>query len=85
MYTNKDRMEHLISSLQHKNKTTELTVKVSLLEEEILKLRNQMIEKNITICKMQSVLNKGKDSQVKPKGLNVTKSVDNQSINFKIR
>ena len=29
VYTNKDRMEHLISSLQDKNKITVLTVKVS--------------------------------------------------------
>ena len=44
VYTNKDRMEHSISSLQDKNKTTELTIKVFLLEEENLKLRNQIIE-----------------------------------------
>ena len=37
VYTNKDRMEHLIPSLQDKNKITELTIKVSLLEEENLK------------------------------------------------
>ena len=37
-------MEHLISSLQDKNKITELTIKVSLLEEENLMLRNQIIE-----------------------------------------
>ena len=48
-------MEHLISSLQGKNKITELTVKVSLLEQENLRLRNQIIENHITIFKMQNV------------------------------
>ena len=52
VYTNKDRMDHLISSLQDKNKINELTVKVSLLEEEDLKLWNQIIENHITIGKM---------------------------------
>ena len=52
VYTNKDIMEHLMSNLQDKNKITELTVKVSLLDEENLKLRNQIIENHITIGKM---------------------------------
>ena len=52
VYTNKNRIEHFISSLQDKNKITELTVKVSLLEEEKLKLRSQIIENHITISKM---------------------------------
>ena len=73
-------MEHLISSLQDKNKITELTIKVSLVEEENLKLRNQIIENNITIGKMQNVSNTGKDSQAKPEELNMTKLVDNGEI-----
>ena len=73
-------MEQLISSLQDKNKITELTVKVSLLEEENLKLRNQIIENYITIGKMQNVSNTGKDSQAKPEELNVTKLVDNGEV-----
>ena len=77
VYTNKDRMEHLILNLQDKNKIAELTVKVSLLEEENLKLRNQIIENHITIGKMQNVSNTGKDSQAKPEELNMTKLVDN--------
>ena len=76
-YTNKDRMEHLISSLQDKNKITKLTVKVSLLEEENLKLRNQIIENHIIISKMQNISNTGEDSQAKPAELNMTKLVDN--------
>ena len=68
-------MEHLTSSLQYKNK-----IKVSLLEEENLKLRNQIIENNITIGKMQNVSNTGKDSQAKPEKLNKTKLVDNGEI-----
>ena len=52
VYINKDRMEHLISSLQDKNKITGLTIKILLLEEENLKLRNQFIENHITIDKM---------------------------------
>ena len=79
VYTNKDIMEHLISSLQDKNKITELTVKVSLLEEENLKLRNQVIENHITIG-MQNVSNTGKDSQTKPAELNMRTSVDNGEI-----
>ena len=59
-------MEHLISSVQDKTKITELTIKVSLLEKEILKLRNQIIENRITIGKMQNISNTGKDSQAKP-------------------
>ena len=51
VYTNKDRMEHLISSLQDKNKITKLTIKVSLLEEENLNLRNQIIENHVTLAK----------------------------------
>ena len=70
-------MEHLISSLQDKNKITELTVKVSLLEEENLKLRNQITETHITTGKMQNVSNTGKDNQAKPAELNMTKLVDN--------
>ena len=66
VYTNKDKMEHLISSLQDKNKITELTIKVSLLEEENLKLQNQIIENHITIGEMQNVSNTGNDSQAKP-------------------
>ena len=66
VYRNKDRMEHLISSVQDKTKITELTIKVSLLEKEILKLRNQIIENRITIGKMQNISNTGKDSQAKP-------------------
>ena len=73
-------MGHLISSFQDKNKITELTIKVSLLEEENLKLRNQIIENNITIGKMQNVSNTGKDSQAKPEELNMTKLVDNGEI-----
>ena len=80
VYTNKDRMEHLIPSLQDKNKITELTIKVSLLEEENLKLRNQIIENHITIGKMQNISNTGKDSQAKPAELNMTKSVNNGEI-----
>ena len=80
VYTNKDRMEHLISSFQDKSKITELTVKVSLLEEENLKLRNQIIENHITIGKMQNVLKTGKDSQTKPEESNVTQLVDNGEI-----
>ena len=70
-------MEHLIPSLQDKNKITELTIKVSLLEEENLKLRNQIIENHITIGKMQNISNTGKDSQAKPVELNMTKLVNN--------
>ena len=77
IYTNKYRLEHLISSLQDKNKITELTVKVSLLEEENLKLRNQITETHITTGKMQNVSNTGKDNQAKPAELNMTKLVDN--------
>ena len=78
--TNKARMEHLIPSLQDKNKITELTIKVSLLEEENLKLRNQIIENHITIGKMQNISNTGKDSQAKPAELNMTKLVNNGEI-----
>ena len=73
-------MEHLISSLQGKNKITKLTIKVSLLEEENLKLRNQIIENHVTIGKMQNISNKGKDSQAKPAELNMTKVVNNSEI-----
>ena len=79
-YTNKNRMEHLISSLQDKNKIAKLTLKVSLLEEENLKLRNHIIENHITIGKMQNVSNTVKDSQAKPARLNMTKLVDNGEI-----
>ena len=80
VYINKDRMVHLISSLQDKNKITELTIKILLLEEENLKLRNQFIENHITIGKMQNVSNTGKDSQAKPEELNMTKLVDSGEI-----
>ena len=85
VYTNKDKMEHLKSSLQDKNKITELTVKVSLLEKQNLKLRKKIIENHIAIGKMQNVLNTGKDSQAKPAELNMTKLVeiltlDNESM-----
>ena len=77
VYTNKDRMKHIILSFQYKNKITELTVKVSLLEEENLKLRNQIMENHITIGIMQNATNIGKNSQAKPAELNMTKLVDN--------
>ena len=80
VYTNQDRVEHLISSLEDKNKITDLIVKVLLLEEENVKLRNQIEENYITICKMQNVSNKRKDSQAKRKDANVSKSVDNGEI-----
>ena len=80
LYTNKDRMEHFISSLQDKNEITELTVKVSVIEEENQKLRNQIIENHITIGEMQNVSSTGKDSQAKPAELNMTKLVDNGEI-----
>ena len=70
-------MENLISSLQDKNKITELIVEVSLIEEKNLKLRNQIIENHITIGKMQNISNTGKDSQAKPVELNMTKLVNN--------
>ena len=78
-------MEHLKSSLQDKNKITELTVKVSLLEKQNLKLRKKIIENHIAIGKMQNVSNTGKDSQAKPAELNMTKLVeiltlDNESM-----
>ena len=76
VYTNKDRMNHLIPSLQDKKKITELTVKVSLLEKENLKLRNQIIENHKTIGKMQNISNTGKDSQATPVELNMTKLVN---------
>ena len=37
VYTDKDRMERLMSRFQDKNKTTEVTVKSSILKEENLK------------------------------------------------
>ena len=73
-------MENLISSLQDKNKITELIVEVSLIEEKNLKLRNQIIENHITIGKIQNFSNTGKDSQAKPAELNMTKLVDNGEI-----
>ena len=78
VYRNKDRMEHLISSVQDKTKITELTIKVSLLEKEILKLRNQIIENRITIGKMQNISNTGKDSQAKP--AEISQNYDNESM-----
>ena len=78
VYTNKDRMEHLIPSLQDKNKITELAIKVSLLEEENLKLRNQIIENHITIGKMQNISNTGKDSPAKP--AEISQNYDNESM-----
>ena len=80
VYTNRYRMEHLMSSLQDKNKTTELTVKFSLLEEENLKLRNQIIENHITIGKMQNISNTRNNNQAKPADLDMTKLVDNGKI-----
>ena len=80
VYTNKDRMEHSISSLQDKNKITELTVNVSLPEEENLKLRNQITENYITTGKMQNVSKTGKDIQAKPAELRLTKLVNNGEI-----
>ena len=79
VYTNKDKMAPL-SNLQDKNKITELTVKVSLLEEENLKLRNQIIENYMTIDTMQIVSNIVNDSQAKPAELNMTKLVNNGEI-----
>ena len=78
-------MKHLKSSLQDKNKITELTVKVSLLEKQNLKLRKRIIENHIAIGKMQNVSNTEKDSQAKPAELNMTKLVeiltlDNESM-----
>ena len=73
-------MKRIISSLRDKNKITELTVNVSLLEEENLKLRNQIMENHITIGKTQNVTNIWKDSQAKPAELNMTKLVDNGEI-----
>ena len=73
-------MENLISSLQDKNKITELIVEVSLKEEKNLKLRNQIIENHITIGKMQNISNTGKDSQAKPAELNMTKLVNNDEM-----
>ena len=80
VYANKDRMKRTISSLRDKNKITELTVNVSLLEEENLKLRNQIMENHITIGIMQNATNIGKNSQAKPAELNMTKLVDNGEI-----
>ena len=80
VYTNKDRMKHTISNLQDKNKITELTVKVSLLEEENLKLWNQIMENHITMGKIQNVTNIWKDTQAKPAELNMTKLVNNGEI-----
>lgn len=57
-----------------------LTVKVLLLEEESLKLWNQVIEKLKMICKMQNVSNTGQDSQTNPREINVTKSFDNGKV-----
>ena len=73
-------MKRIISSLRDKNKITELTVNASLLEEENLKLRNQIMENHITIGKTQNVTNIWKDSQAKPAELNMTKLVDNGEI-----
>ena len=73
-------MQHLISSIHDKNKIIELTIKVSLLEEEKLKLRNQIIENYITISKMQNISNTGKDSQTKSAELNMTKLINNGEI-----
>ena len=80
VYTNKDKIDHLISSVQEKNKITELTVKVSLLEEENLKLQNQIIENHITIGKIKNISNTGNDNQAKPEELNLTKLVNNGEI-----
>ena len=75
VYTNKDRMEHLISGLQDNNKITEL-----ILEEENLNLWNQSRENHIIIGKMQNVSNTTKDSQAKPAELNMINLVNNGEI-----
>ena len=80
VYANKNRMKCIISSLRDKNKITDLTVNVSLLEEENLKLRSQIMENHITIGKIQNVTNIWKDSQAKPAELNMTKLVGNGEI-----
>ena len=73
-------MQQLISSLQDKTRITELIINFLLLEEENLKLLNQIIGDNITIGKMQNVSNTGKDTQAKPEELNMTKLVDNGEL-----
>ena len=70
-------MEHFNSSLNGKNKITELTLKVSSLEEENLKLRNEFIENHIAIGKMENVSNTEKDSQAKSAELYMTNLIDN--------
>ena len=80
LYTSKDKMEHLILSLQEKNKITEFRVKVSWLEEENPKLRNQIIGTHTAIVKIQNFSSTVKDSQAKPEELNMTKLVDNVEI-----
>ena len=68
LYTRKYGIEHLISfdvKFDAKIRKTELHVKFSLLQEEKLKFWNQIMENQITIGKMQNVLNTGKDSQAK--------------------
>ena len=70
-------MEHFNSSLNGKNKITELTLKVSSLEEENLKLRNEFIENHITIGKMENVSNTEKDSQAKLAELYMTNLLEN--------
>ena len=57
-------MEHLISSLQGKNKITKSTANFLLLEEENLTLPNQIIENHMNICKMQNLSNTGQKSHI---------------------
>ena len=70
-------MKHFNSSLNGKNKITELTLKVSSLEEENLKLKNEFIENHITIGKMENASNTEKDSQAKLAELYMTNLLDN--------
>ena len=59
---------------------TELHVKLSLLQEEKLKLRNQIMENQITIGKMQNVLNTWKDSQANSEEKDMAKLLNNRDI-----
>ena len=83
VYTKKDGMEHLISfdiKFDDENKKNKLHVRFSLLQEEKLKLRNQIIENHITIEKMQNVLNAGKDSQADSEEIDMAKLLNNGEI-----
>ena len=55
-------------------------MKVSILEEENLKLRKQIIENHVTTGKMHNVSNTEKDSHAKSAELNMTKLVNNCEI-----